>query len=105
MNRLNKWDFVDIQMAETSKLELAQEYADREMENLKAFAEESDPTLTKAKKGMTEQWAEAYTRWMLALRIMEIIARHEKWRRRTACAGCMQAKRILIPCKKWDKTE
>lgn len=30
MNRLNKWDFVDIQMAETSKLELAQEYADRE---------------------------------------------------------------------------
>ena len=40
MNRLNKWDFVDIQMAETSKLELAQEYADREMENLKAFAEE-----------------------------------------------------------------
>ena len=44
----------------------------------KAFAEESDPTLTKAKKGMTEQWAEAYTRWMLALRILEIIARHEK---------------------------
>lgn len=27
---------------------------------------------------MTEQWAEAYTRWMLALRILEIIARHEK---------------------------
>ena len=73
MNKLNKWDLVDIQMAETSKLELAQEYADREMENLKAFAEESDPTLTKAKKGMIEQWAEAYTRW-----ILEIIARHEK---------------------------
>ena len=73
MNKLNKWDLVDIQMAETSKLELAQEYADREMENLKAFAEESDPTLTKAKKGMIEQWAEAYTRWMLAF-----IARHEK---------------------------
>ena len=78
MNKLNKWNLVDIQMAETSKLELAQEYADREIENLKAFAEESDPTLTTAKKGMTEQWAEAYTRWMLALRILEIIARHEK---------------------------
>lgn len=38
MNKLNKWDLVDIQMAETSKLELAQEYADREIENLKAFA-------------------------------------------------------------------
>ena len=37
MNKLNKWDLVDIQMAETSKLELAQEYADREMENLKAL--------------------------------------------------------------------
>lgn len=101
MNKLNKWDLVDIQMAETSKLELAQEYADREMENLKAFAEESDPTLTKAKKGMIEQWAEAYTRWMLALRILEIIARHEKETKNCMCR-LHASKADFIPCKKWD---
>ena len=71
---MNKWDLVDIHMKETTKFELAQEYADKEMEALKAFCKEGDLTLTTPKKGMEREWAEAYARWNLALRILDIVA-------------------------------
>lgn len=77
MKKQEKWKLVKENQKKMSKAELAQEHADMEMELLKKFCREEDLSLCTPREGMEAEWAEAYARWNLAMRILDIVAELE----------------------------